>query len=224
MTRPRLEVARLGAMQALACAHDRLAAMEPDVDTNVDSGADGGIAPRCPTPARDQRARVKSEFEIVLSVHALKRFGERHSRQLPLHQQARELSNMWQHVTITDTPPAWLHSARDVTAEDRRAKLWAILVEAVFPLQPHFVEPGVWVATTCLTRDGRKAIIRQTSPQSKPTRRRKRRPSSRERNNRRRYSDDWQDDFDREVAEYRDDLGGLGPLGLDGSDSAPFGT
>lgn len=93
---------------------------------------------------------------IQLSTHAVERFQQRVRPALALPDAEEELARLALVAELAAAPPAW-HAA----ACAQVAPWYLVLGDVVLPLKPHWAEPEILVATTCLARGERSADVRR---------------------------------------------------------------
>jgi hypothetical protein len=100
--------------------------------------------------AADTREVVSSELSVVISRHAILRYGERTGRMMGERLQLQEITRVWPHVVVSATPPDWFHVSEDV--ED--GTLYASIADLLIPLVPYPKRENTFIATTVLTKVG----------------------------------------------------------------------
>lgn len=86
-------------------------------------------------------------YTIQITTHAAERFNERVRPALTPAAAADELGRIALVGKVTDVPPAW--HARSCAQID---PFYLEVADVLLPLRPHWTDPDVLVATTCIPR------------------------------------------------------------------------
>lgn len=98
----------------------------------------------------DKREVVSTELSVVLSRHAILRFGERTGRMMGEKLQREELTRIWPHAAVSVVPPNWFHVSDDAVD----GTLYASIADLLIPLVPYPERENTFVATTVLSKVG----------------------------------------------------------------------
>lgn len=109
-------------------------------------------------------------WTIELTAHAVERFHERVRPGLTLAGAEEELARLVLAGEVTAVPPAW-----HVAGCAQLAPWYLAVADILLPLKPHWSEPGVLVATTCLPKGSLSAEARRHRTMSRRARRTTRR-------------------------------------------------
>lgn len=88
-----------------------------------------------------------STFTIQLSEHAIQRFRERVRPALGVAEAEGELARLAPVGDLLSEAPAW-HAVSTAAL----APWYLVIADCVLPLRPHWRDPDVLIATTCLAR------------------------------------------------------------------------
>jgi hypothetical protein len=124
---------------ALVFAGRRLAGIDDDDLPQLLLGPDGD----------DQRAVLTKTIDVVVSRHAILRYGERTGRLMGERLQLQEIGRVWAHAQISATPPPWFHVSDEI-----EGTLYASIADLLIPLVPYAGRDNTFVATTVLARVG----------------------------------------------------------------------
>jgi len=107
-------------------------------------------------------------YTIQISTHAVERFNERVRPALTADAAADELGRIALVGTVTEVPPPWhLRNCAQISP------FYLEVADVLLPLKPHWSEPGVLVATTCIP----KGSLSEASRERRAARRRERQPA-----------------------------------------------
>lgn len=112
---------------------------------------DRALSPVVSGPAdADKRMVLDSRLKVVISHHAIERYGERTGREMGTHLQMTEIRRVWQHAAMTAVPPAWHRPPVDQAS----GTIYAEIADLLLPLVPYEGRQNTYVATTVLSRIG----------------------------------------------------------------------
>lgn len=127
----------------------------------VVGGFDGAIDELDSAPVskrnRDRRPKLKSVFTVVVSRHAVLRYGERTGRYLDFDAQVREIRNVWRHVEISAEPPSWHLQDRE---KYPGTVFFGEVADMLFLLKPDESRPNFLIATTVVSNVGARGARR----------------------------------------------------------------
>lgn len=107
-------------------------------------------------PTTDHRPKMSTPITVILSHHAVQRYGERTGRVLDRELEIQEIERVWDHVVITSKRPEWL----DAKEAAGPGVLWAVITDFAFVLVPYEGRDNTFVATTVLARVGARGAKR----------------------------------------------------------------
>lgn len=110
---------------------------------------------------------------IQLSQHAVERFQQRVRPGLDPVDAEEQLANLALAGDLVPEPPAW-HGATCA----QLAPWYLVIADIVLPLKPHWTEPDLLVATTCLARGERSTEARRRRREHRPAQAHRPRSSS----------------------------------------------
>lgn len=94
--------------------------------------------------------KMSSRLTVLLTNHAIERYGERTGRFMDRGNQITEISRIWRHVNVKADPPEWF----EVDAEKHgTGQLFGEIADMVFVMIPHDVIPNCFVAKTVISND-----------------------------------------------------------------------
>ncbi len=122
---------------------------------------DQALAEQRPTgpSSEDTRPAMTTELTVILSHHAIDRYGERTGRELGRTLQVEEIRHVWPHAEITSVPPDWHKPTREHPA----GTLYAEIADLLIPLVPYERSSNTYVATTVLSKLGDRGAKRAGS-------------------------------------------------------------
>lgn len=104
----------------------------------------------------DLRPVLATELKIVVSHHAVVRYGERTGREMGKKLEAQELQSVWPHAVISSSPPDWHRPPGDEVP----GTLYAAIADLLIPLVPYDGRANTHVATTVLSKVGTRGALR----------------------------------------------------------------
>lgn len=140
MSSPRIETLKKQVGLALV-RHGRLIL---DIDERLAAPIETGASDE------DQRPTLTTELTVILSHHAIERYGERTGREMGRELQVEEIRHVWPHAEITSTPPEWHKPSQ----EHPPGSLYAEIADLLIPLVPYERSSNTYVATTVLSKLG----------------------------------------------------------------------
>lgn len=118
--------------------------------------------------------KMSSRLTVLLTNHAVERYGERTGRFMARGDQITEISRVWRHVIVKPEPPEWLMVDSAKFGTDQ---LFGEIADMVFVMVPHGVIPNCFVAKTVISNDRvylpERSRKRRQPPRGDPRRARK---------------------------------------------------
>lgn len=106
----------------------------------------------------DKRAVLTTSISVVISHHAIERYGERTGREMGRARQLEDLRNVWPHAVISSEPPQW----HKPTRKDEPGTLYASICDLLIPLAPYEGRDNTYVAKTVLSKVGNRGAVRSS--------------------------------------------------------------